>query len=274
MVEKTLFKIYKLKALLFMGKRARKTLRAVNTPEAYTRFLVSEQKKYQPLPLCIVDKFARHQTNASDLFCSLDEHRTIRGLYHFPYSADNTDIENAIAIMNHLSEHTFYSGCSSCLLPDSTIEILEYSYGRDFSHSLNCRLKAIALTDILISYGIKALPICMLSEAGGCHFVVHVYLQETNDFFVCDPSFNCYFTDEDNLPLSIFEMRHRFIENKAVYAVGYTFLGGEEFRDLYLSMFVRDCLSNISTWQTNKRNRRIYTKPLGIKFKTIVPTNI
>lgn len=111
-------------------------------------------------------------------FINLEEYETIKKEYDFPYNQNLTDTENSLNIMNYLTQHTHYCGATSNVLPDNTLDILKYSFDKSFVNALNCRFKALVLTDVLIAYGIKALPILLRSENNGVHFVVHIYSKE------------------------------------------------------------------------------------------------
>lgn len=274
MLEKAAFLFNKCIFYLKLKPKDRKMVSSINSPEKYVEFLAAEEQKYTPSDYKITDENAHSEADIDNLFSQLNEYAAIRESYDFPYNAAHSDMENALNIMEYLTAHTFYCGLSLCIIPDNTQEILKYSFDRGFSHRINCRFKAIAFTDILNAYGIKALPICMISGSGGCHFTVHVYLREENRFAVFDPSFNCCFADENGRAMSVFELRECFAEDNAVNVIGYDLFGTEQFKETYKFMFIKDCLENISTWNTNQRNSKINSKIMGIKFETAVPKSI
>lgn len=230
-----------------------------------------EDKNHIPLDVKIADKYAVKDFEIKKFFINLEEYETIKKEYDFPYNQNLTDTENSLNIMNYLTQHTHYCGATSNVLPDNTLDILKYSFDKSFVNALNCRFKALVLTDVLIAYGIKALPILLRSENNGVHFVVHIYSKEQKKFVVLDPSFNCCFTDENDNLLSIFELRNAIIDKKTVKLRNYSFQNTEKHKEYYFSAFISDCISNISTWETNKRSKKMNNKVCAIEFDTKVP---
>ena len=242
--------------------------------EEYAAFLKKCADDYKPQVLTVTDNTAKSEAKQSELFCVIPEHRVLGKKYDFPYSADLSDKENAFAIMSYLTEHTYYCGATCNFLPDDAAEILPNSFDLPYEKALNCRSKAISLTDILNSYGIKALPVCCVSIDGGSHFIVNVWLKEENRFIVLDPSFNCYFSNENGRELSIYELRECVLNNSPVTVNGYSFLGTEKLKDYYFNAFIRDLMENISTWKTNKRSRKELSKVCGVVFDARVPKTL
>lgn len=274
MLDKTIFKLNKALFYIKLNKKTLNLIKSIDSPEAYLKFLSDEEKNYKSSPLIATDKYAVNPANIENLFINIKEYDVLKSNYSFPFDEALTDIENAISIMAYFTEHTFYSGASLCILPDNSLEILNYSFNNGFSHSINCRFKSIVFSDILNSYGIKALPVCLRNNENGCHFITHVYSREQNKFVAFDPSFNCYFTDDNNNFLSVFELRDCFINNEIINIVGYDLFKTEKFKKLYKAQFIKDCLANISTWNTNKRNFKSNAKIATTQFDTAVPQNL
>ncbi len=261
--------IFKIKRVLFKF-RLRKL--SIINPNEYDEKI--EDKKYILLDTKIIDKYAVKDFEIKKFFTNLEEYETIKKEYAFPYNNNITDIENSLNIMNYLTQHTHYCGATSNVLPDNTLDILKYSFDKSFAYALNCRFKALVLTDVLIAYGIKALPILLRSENNGVHFVVHIYSKEQKKFVVLDPSFNCCFTDENDNLLSVFELRNAIIDKKTVKLKNYSFQNTEKHKEYYFSAFISDCISNISTWGTNERSKKIKNKVCGIEFDTKIPLDL
>lgn len=261
--------VFFLKRNIFKFKMKNK---AVTSIEEYEKTF--ETENYTPLSISANDKFAVKDYNVDNLFKYSEEYDIIKTSYDFPYNKKLTDIENALNIMDYLTKHTHYCGASLNVLPDNTLDILNYSFDKEFADALNCRFKAIALTDILIAYGIKALPICLRSEENGVHFVVSVYSKEEKRFIMLDPSFNCCFVNDNNTALSVFELRNCLIKNKPVQVINFTFINPEKHKDFYFSAFISDCISNISTWETNIKSKKVNRKICAIDFNTKVPTEL
>lgn len=263
-----LFRINRAKTQLYCRKKL------ISSKEEYAIFLKKCADEYKSQVLIVTDNTVKCKIKMSELFCVIPKHRDLGKKYGFPYSPDLSDKENVLAIMNYLTAHTYYCGATRNTLPDDGAEILENAFDLPFYKALNCRSKAIALTDILNSYGIKALPICAVSDDKGCHFLVNVWLKEENRFISFDPSFNCFFTDETGRELSVYELRDRIIENETVTINGYSFLGTDDFKDYYYSAFICDLMANLSTWKTNLRGKKERSKVCGVDFDAKVPETL
>lgn len=188
-------------------------------------------------------------------------------------ASGKTDFERALNVLNWLTENTFYNGAQFKSITDNSLDILEFSFKKPFKNALNCRLKAITFADCLVSVGIKAYPVCMVSQNfSNCHFNCHVYISELDKWCAFDPSFGCYFTDESKNPISLFEMREIFLDGKAPVVNGYNFNGTDECIDIYVNGFEKFNLSNLSTWQDNSMERRTQKKiDNKKKFQSKIP---
>lgn len=193
-------------------------------------------------------------------------------------------LHKTLNIMQWLTDNTLYSGMQSCNLTDKTDKILQSALKNDFEHAINCRLKAIVLTDLLLSAGIIALPISLHGfgkdlrqnkDDWYCHFMVHVLLKETGDWVVVDPSFNTMF-ESCKKPLNIFELRECLRDNVSVEIIGYNFNGSKDnCFDTYRDVFIKASLEFISTWKSNSVKRKskgigkiftYYLQPCGDKL--------
>ncbi len=262
------FKISRAKVLVASGEKL------VSTKEDYVAFMKKSVNEYEHKSVIVRDETVKCEASTDALFCVIPEHRDLGKKYGFLYSTDLSDKENVLAIMNYLTAHTYYCSATRNILPDDGAEILENAFDLSFDKALNCRSKAIVFTDILNSYGIKALPICAMSDDKGCHFLVNVWLKEENRFISFDPSFNCFFTDKTGRELSVYELRDRIIENETVTINGYSFLGTDDFKDYYYSAFICDLMANLSTWKTNLRGKKELSKVCGVDFDAKVPETL
>lgn len=83
----------------------------------------------------------------------------------------------------------------------------------------NCFTLSTALTESLISLGFKSRYIrCMPFDYmdGDCHVVVEVFSNDLKKWIMIDPTFQCYLSDENNVILSIKELRKKLIENEKI----------------------------------------------------------
>lgn len=231
-------------------------LRKLKTLDGYIAHI--KNKDLSQLPV-LSDEQSNDLKSAdcSNLFLYLDEYDIIKEKYALcdVVKGDN-DFEKALSLMHWLTQSTYYNG-QQCLfhklLPDDTLAILDFSYNKSFEYAINCRYKAIVLTDILIAFGIKAYPVGLNN---GDHIVVHLYLSEKKKWVLFDPSFNTYFTDSDHNILNVFEMRDCFIEGKETIMNGYDFNGTTECMDVYKKVFIESNLYNFATWNDNSNSGR------------------
>lgn len=231
-------------------------LRKLKTLDGYIEYIKSEDISQIP---ALLDEQSDdiNKADLSKLFLYLDEYDIIKEKYSLcdAVKGDN-DFEKALSLMQWLTQSTYYNG-QQCLfhklLPDDTLAILDFSYKKSFDFAINCRYKAIVLTDILIAFGIMAYPVGLNN---GDHIVVHLYLREEKKWVLFDPSFNTYFTDSDNNILNVFEMRDCFIDGKEIIVNNYNFNGTAECKDVYKKVFIESNLYNFVTWNDNSNSGR------------------
>ena len=179
------------------------------------------------------------------------------------------DFSKATNIMAWLRDNTYYSGMSMNIRADNGLDILNSSVGKGFDKALNCRFTAIAFADCLVAVGIKSYPVTLMSykdkENGsfGVHLMTHVFLSEVNKWCLFDPSFNVYFCDNDGNYLSVFEVREIFLKGEYPIVHGYNFNGEDLHKEIYIDYFVKQCITNISTWHDNSMLGRNYS---GMNF--------
>jgi len=235
-------------------------VRKIDTAEKYFDYV--ETCKYDDSPLKTGDTAKLKKTKNENLFQHIDEYDELLKMYNLKQIAiGNDDFEQAIAVMQWLTDNTMYSGVQLHFLPDDAKSILAFSFGKPFSNAINCRDKAIVLTDLLIALGIKAYPMALIDDKqSGNHFVVHIYCSQSKQWMVADPSFNTYFTDEQGNLLNVYELRNLFLADKMPVMKGYSFNGKDRCRKQYINYFIKQCLTNISTWHDNSMDCRTEPK--------------
>lgn len=248
--------------------------------EKYAEY-VSEMDYEEALlkePVCIKDMASEDreltETELDKIIKPYDFHAQLNEKYNLSDIATaDSDFDKAVQILEWLTEHTYYSGMQMKMLNDDTLEILEYSFDKPFNRAINCRYRAIAFADCLVAVGIKAFPVAMVSsEFTGSHFTCLVYISEEDKWCSFDPSFGCWFTDEEGELLDIFEIRELFLENKEPVVKGYSFNGKQENFDVYMNSFLKFCVSNLSTWADNSNDRRSENTFSGRKqFSSAIP---
>ena len=248
--------------------------------EKYAEY-VSEMDYEEALlkePVCIKDMASEDreltETELDKIIKPYDFHAQLNEKYNLSDIATaDSDFDKAVQILEWLTEHTYYSGMQMKMLNDDTLEILDYSFDKPFNRAINCRYRAIAFADCLVAVGIKAFPVAMVSsEFTGSHFTCLVYISEEDKWCSFDPSFGCWFTDEEGELLDIFEIRELFLENKEPVVKGYSFNGKQENFDVYMNSFLKFCVSNLSTWADNSTDRRSENTFSGRKqFSSAIP---
>ncbi len=229
-------------------------------------------------PVCVKDMASKDteltETELDKIIKPYDFHAQLNEKYNLSDIATaDSDFDKAVQILEWLTEHTYYSGMQMKMLNDDTLEILDYSFDKPFNRAINCRYRAIAFADCLVAVGIKAFPVAMVSsEFTGSHFTCLVYISEEDKWCSFDPSFGCWFTDEEGELLDIFEIRELFLENKEPVVKGYSFNGKQENFDVYMNSFLKFCVSNLSTWADNSIDRRSENTFSGRKqFSSAIP---
>ena len=156
----------------------------------------------------------------------------------------------ALRVIDWLAGQTCYNGMEirACFLFQGKREvserILRYSYDGGFKRAINCRHKAMVLSDCLMAVGIAALPL-WLSNHPNCHYVVHAWLPEVSRWVMLDPSLNTYITDEAGRALSLIEIHEKHRAGEELSVAQYNFNGTQDCRETYLDNFIVGCLLEI-----------------------------
>lgn len=230
-------------------------LRKLRTLDGYIDYLNNYDMKKIPR-LSVGSTHNLKEPDYENMFSYLSEYDKIKEKYSLNNVVEGeNDFCKALSLMQWLTESTYYNG-QQCLfhklLPDDTLSILEFSYKKTFKSAINCRYKAIALTDILLSFGIKAYPVAMADvNKDGNHLTVQVNLSDEKKWVLLDPSFNTYFTDDKGNLLNAFEIRKLYLGGKEPVINGYNFNGTQECFDTYKKVFIESCMTNLSTWNDN-----------------------
>lgn len=210
---------------------------------------------FAPLVVCDDEKLST--TTVESLFTPCSLHFELREKYNLDEVAGEGDgFSKAKNLMQWLTNHTCYNGASKAWNPDDSLAILDYSFDKGFQRAICCREKAIILTDMLISLGLKAYPLCMRSMRDvDNHFTVRFFYEEQNKWIMLDPSFNVVFKLNGE-PLDVYEVRQSFLEGKDVELSGYNFNNTQKCIDIYKQGFIKQCLSKLSTWNDCSIDRR------------------
>ncbi len=234
--------------------------RKLKTREGYIEYLKKWDISKAP-PLTVGNTDGLKDADYDKLFTYLNEYDLLKEKYSLEtVIKGDTDFEKALSLMQWLTDSTWYSGEQHLfhpLLQDDTLSILDFGYKKSFYYAINCRYKAIALSDILMAFGIKAYPVSMVdADQDGNHLTVHAYLNDEKKWVLLDPSFNTYFTDSDGNVLNVLELRQYFLDGKEPVIHGYNFNGTTEGITPYKEVFLKSDLTNLSTWHDNTNDCR------------------
>ncbi|MCL2446668.1 MAG: hypothetical protein FWD06_07875 [Oscillospiraceae bacterium] len=124
-----------------------------------------------------------------------------------------TDVEKAMALMAHVQKELFCVG-EQISPQDNTYAIMSARK----TGALFCNYHATVLADMLLSIGIAAMKVACTPKDFDCdrHVAVVAYMRELQKWVFFDPTFNTYFFDQENMPLSVFEIREQYKTSKPV----------------------------------------------------------
>lgn len=198
-------------------------------------------------------------------------HTLLRSYPLADIAGSGTTFEQALNLMNWLSEKTFYCG-NSGLGDNDLSSIITYSFDKGWEGAINCEHKATLLQEFLISLHHFAHIICFesycVNDAGtaitaiNCHVCVHLYLPEENKWILLDPSFGTYFTDKNGKKLNIVEIQETFRRRDDVQVCNYSLNGTEIFRKGYPVSFIYNMAFRVSLRNGNRKEDLVYNQNL------------
>jgi hypothetical protein len=221
-----------------------------------------------------IDIFTAHNiSNFKYHFTYRDEYRRLLDKYGLANIAgQGSTFVKAMNIMNWVTKKTYYCG-NSGLDKNDIFSIIEYSFDRGFAGAINCEQKAFLLSECLLALKIFAYPVgleyCIFNETKdkvtsiNCHVVVHLYLEEENRWIMFDPSFNAYFTGENDKVLNIVEIRENLKQKKAMNLAQYSLNGNDNiFRKGYPVNFIFNMAFRLSVYDGNLPQEKVYNQNL------------
>lgn len=140
------------------------------------------------------------------------------------------------------------------IYPEKSNAVALWEYSRTIEPAFNCRLHAIMLHEILLAGGITnrfvtCLPADSLDQ--DCHVVNIVWLPEHRKWAMIDSDMQAYATTPDGTPLSLEEMRRRFIAGEPI---AYHPLLADKDLDFYDSYWAKN-LYWFSCWEDTGYDR-------------------
>ena len=128
----------------------------------------------------------------------------------------SNDFARVLAIMDWVNRQTTHDGWGS--VPDgkhNLADSLDYAQG----HPVCCFDQSVMMAELCLGCGYPARFIrCkpMDERDRDCHVVVHVLIPSLNKWVLMDPTFNAYYIDEKDRPMSIPELRDAVRNGKRV----------------------------------------------------------
>lgn len=155
----------------------------------------------------------------------------------------------------------------------NAIDLWEYT--RNVEPAFNCRLHSIMLHELLLACDITnryvtCLPADSLDQ--DCHVVNIVWLPEHKKWAMVDSDMRAYVTDSDGTPLSLSQMRERYINGAAMeihpllddgQSFNYTYYRTYWSKNLYWFECAEQTSYDIETAPWDKRGRVVVLRPEG-----------
>ncbi len=128
-----------------------------------------------------------------------------------------TTWERTLAAARFVARHIPHANQS--VYPERPNAIGLWEYSRTVEPAFNCRLHAIFLHELLLAQGIANRFVTCLPadpEDNDCHVVNIVWLPERRKWAMIDSDMQAYAVDAAGVPLSLAEMRSRYLADEAI----------------------------------------------------------
>ena len=161
-----------------------------------------------------------------------------------------TTWERTLALAKFVATHIPHANQS--VQPEKRNAIALWEYTQNIEPAFNCRLHSIMLFELLSAADISATFItCMPKDSTDtdCHVVNQVWLPELNKWAMIDSDFGGnYATDKSGTPLSLAEIRERYISSKEIY-YHKEFTEGSDKINFYYAYMAKNTYW-FSSWET------------------------
>ena len=163
----------------------------------------------------------------------------LRTLYNFDNVAGNgTEMDRILNLFTWVHNTIKHDGSNSAPDPENSLSILDYC--SKSGAGVNCVYMAIVFNEACLAMGIKARVIHGNAKKfifnGEWHTFNAVYSSDQDKWIFMDPMKYAYFTDEDNTPLSISELRDHLIRGETLHLNPDANYNGSPFeKDEYLN---------------------------------------
>lgn len=122
-----------------------------------------------------------------------------------------TEFERALRLMDEYAPRLTHKSNYDKHIGQSALDLLEYSLDNK-SHGINCRAKAQILNEMCLSLGIYSRKVWIMPYSkydDDCHVVNEIWDSSLQKWVMLDITNNEYWADENNIPLSILEIRDK-----------------------------------------------------------------
>lgn len=228
-----------------------------------------------------------------ELLCRAEPYRTDNASFHFEYiqdtarrrltreyfrldTIDNPTAETwdrALALARFVARNIPHANQS--VQPERRNAIDLWEYTRSVEPAFNCRLHSIMLHELLLACDITnryvtCLPADSLDQ--DCHVVNIVWLPEHKKWAMVDSDMRAYITDSDGTPLSLSQMRERYINGTTMeihpllddgQPFDYTYYRTYWSKNLYWFECAEQTSYDIETAPWDKRGRVVVLRPEG-----------
>lgn len=127
-------------------------------------------------------------------------------------AGEGTAFQRAERLLHWMSPKLKHKSDYDNHVPFNSLDLLDYSLDKP-EQGINCRNKAVILTECCLALGIYARRVYIMPYSpydGDNHVVSEIYDPELGKWVMMDPSSDTYFIGENEVPLSILEIRDHF----------------------------------------------------------------
>ena len=129
-------------------------------------------------------------------------------------AGSGTELEKSLRLMKWCSENVLHNGGTKDVefIPKTSVDILDYAFGKGREYGVYCRLQAIVFTECCLALGIKSRILHCLPFSPydfDTHVVSIVYISDLGKLVLLDAGNNRYFVDSNHTILSPMEIREK-----------------------------------------------------------------
>lgn len=154
------------------------------------------------------------------------------------------DLTKIVALLQWEAAHIFHKGNYDNHVKNTAMDLFDYSFDKGIEHGINCRSLSIALMECYLAVGIKARVVYLMPFSpydGDNHVVCEAWSKELNKWIMVDPTYALYLMDEDNIPLSIIEIREKLAYRKElILSNGYHYNGVSKDKSNIIEYYAKD----------------------------------